>query len=287
MIRRFSVIALISASTMLASLAASGCGGSVADKPAETAATSQAITTTSEHGPVKALATALGSVSLSASQRTDVQKLFADADARHATAKEQGKAGRADLLNALAAQVEQGRVDRTALAPKEQALATNWQTSREADRAAIEKLHDLLDAGQRAALVDALRLGKGDGGPVGDEDGGGHRGRGKHGHPGRERLAKLADELKLSDDQKAKIGDAIRAEHGKDQAHHAPHAKPDAMFEAFKSDHFKMDEVAPATDAHPRAEHAIRLAEIAVPLLTPDQRTTLAAKIRARAQEKE
>ncbi|WP_394843642.1 hypothetical protein LZC95_42150 [Pendulispora brunnea] len=282
MIRRFSVFGLVfSASTMMASLGAVGCSGAVSDKPAETAASAQAITTTSEHGPVKALADALGKVSLRDAQRTEIQKLFAEADARHTTAKEQSKAGRADLMNAVAAQVQQGKIDRTALAPKEQALATTWKTARDADRAAIERLHDLLDPAQRVALVDAIQANKGDGGR---REGGWHK---HHGGPGgKERFDKLADELKLTEDQKAKIGDALRAERSAkgERPHHDP-TKVQALFEAFKSDRFKMDEVAPNTEFHEPMARAIHLAEIAVPMLTPEQRTTLAAKIREKAQK--
>jgi len=285
MTRRFSVSALVfSASTVLASFGVMGCSSSVADKPAETAASSQAITTTSEHGPIKMLADALGKVSLRDAQRTEVQKLFAEADARHTTAKEQSNTGRADLMNAVAAQVEQGKIDRTALAPKEQALEATWKTARDADRASIERLHDLLDPAQRVALVDAIQASKPDGG---HRDGGWRKHHAGDGG-GKEHFDKLADELKLTDDQKAKIGDAIRAERSAkgdgERAHHDP-AKMEALFTAFKSDHFKMDEVAPTTEVHDPLARRIHLAEIAVPLLTPEQRTTLAAKIREKAQK--
>jgi len=96
-------------------------------------------------------------------------------------------------------------------------------------------------------------------------------------------MAKLAAELKLTDDQKAKIVEAVRAERGKDHPQHAQHGKLEAMLTAFKSDHFKMDEVAPNTEFHEPIARTLRLAEISVPLLTPEQRTLLAAKIRARA----
>ncbi len=272
MVRRFFVLAVLSASTSLAAL--TGCGGSVADKPAEVASSNQAITTTSEHGPMKALANALGSVQLTDAQRTTIQGMFAEADVRHTAAKTQSQGARADLLNALAAQVEQGKVDRAALAPKEQALEATWNNTRAADRAALEKLHDMLDAGQRAALVAALEQQKG------DSDGGKHG----HKHAGHERMAKMAEDLKLTDDQKAKIGEAMRAERGQAQAQHQGHANMEAILTAFKSDHFKMDEVAPMTaDRDPIARH-LRMAEITVPLLTPEQRMILAGKIRAKAQ---
>ncbi|WP_394825994.1 hypothetical protein [Pendulispora albinea] len=294
MTRRFSIL-LFACASMLASMATAACGSSVVDKPAETAASQQAITTTSEHGPVRVLADALGSVSLRPSQRTEIQKLFAEADARHTAAKAQSKTGRADLLNALAAQVEQGRVDRAALAPKEQALDAAWKTSRDADRAALEKLHALLDPAQRTALIDAIQLTKHDDASAGDGGRGDRgeskrhggwgrgRGRGKH-HRGHDRFAKLGEDLKLTDDQKAKLFEALRAERGKDRPNHPPHTKLEAIFTAFKSDHFKMDEVAPQTELHEPLARTLRLTEITVPLLTPEQRATLAAKIRERAK---
>jgi len=263
------------------------CGGSVAEPQSaqgDTGSTTQAIVAAPEHGPLKILALGLGKVSLKPAQRAEIEKMFADANARHDKAKADGKAARDELLAALATQVEQGKVDRAALAPKLDAQAKLWQTSRDADRAALEHLHDLLDPAQRVALVDAISQQHADGPRkhrrnLDDPGGAAPEHHAKRGM----RMHKFGADLKLTDDQKAKLADAMRAEHaGHDRM--GGHGRLKAVFEAFKTDHFKLDEVAPKTELHLPLDRAVHFAETALPILTPEQRTTLAGKLRDKSQ---
>jgi hypothetical protein len=60
------------------------------------------------------------------------------------------------------------------------------------------------------------------------------------------------------------------------------------VLSAFKQDRFVMDEVAPARDiaqvAAKMTDHFVGLAETVLPLLTPEQRTIAASKLREKAE---
>jgi uncharacterized membrane protein len=278
------------------------CGGSVAEPQSaqgDTGSTTQAIVAAPEHGPLKILALGLSKVALKPGQRAEIEKMFADANARHDKAKADGKSARDELLAALATQVEQGKVDRAALAPKLDAQAKLWQTSRDADRAALERLHDLLEPAQRIALVDAISQEHADAprkhrrnlddpgasaGAAGadDEEMKHHAKRGM-------RMHKFGADLKLTDEQKSKLADAMRADRMKMAPEHgaAAHGRLKAVFEAFKTDHFKLDEVAPKTELHLPLDRAVHFAETALPILTAEQRTTLAGKLRDKSKSDE
>ena len=271
-----SLSRVLSVSLLTASLALGACssGSTAAGSPgtAESAATKGPVAASAPTAPhLKLVATALADVPLRADQRAEIGKLLADAVARHGA----NRTSRLDLMTALAAQVESGTVDRAALQPKIDAAADAWQASRPADRAAIERLHALLDAGQRAAFVeafhDAMKSARGE-----------HRGHGD--------MMKLVADLNLTGDQQDRIRSIM---HSTMEAHRGEwkkgHAKGKAVMEAFKSDRFVLDEVAPAaaTDARARANemagHMLGVVEQVLPILTPEQRTLAAAKIRERA----
>lgn len=263
--------------TLALAVPAVGCGGTVQAEPPATAdtATTRAPVATAAHGPVKFLGAALGQVPLTASQRQAVEQLATDAETRHAA----GRAARADMMNTLAAQVEAGTLDRTALQPKLDAMAAAMAASQPADRAAFEQLHTLLTPDQRTAFVDALE------GQV----------QSMHaGHKGPHGLAQWAADLQLTDDQKSQIKSAMmerfrNAKHDdKAEWKEHGHGGKDVM-EAFKQDRFVFDEVAPAHDVggmvNKMSEHVLGVAEVALPLLTPQQRTLAAQKLRAHAAD--
>jgi Spy/CpxP family protein refolding chaperone len=252
---------------------------------AETA-TTRAPLAQAAHGPVKLVGAALGDVPLTATQRTQIEKLAAEAEARHSAAR----AARQDLMLAVAAQVQSGSVDRPALQPKIDALAAALTQAQPADRSSLEQLHAILSADQRTVFVDALEA------RIGEA-----KGKMRAGHP----LKQWADDLKLTEDQRTQIRTALRERfhamghgevpHGEPAAHgetneHAwaggdhPGAK---VLSAFKQDRFVMDEVAPARDlahtATQMSDHFLGLAETVLPILTPDQRAIAAAKIREKA----
>ena len=91
------------------------CGGSVEHSPqTSAAAATKAPIGTNTHGFVKVVGDALGEVALRPEQRTEIEKLAQDAEARHAPMFE----GRKELMLAFADQIERGTIDKAALQPK-------------------------------------------------------------------------------------------------------------------------------------------------------------------------
>jgi hypothetical protein len=279
MLTRLRTIVLPASLFLAAAPFAVGCGSASDVQPA-TSQTASAATkgpiATNAHGPARFVAEALSEVPLRPDQRSQIEQLAADADARHASVE----AAHKDLMLAVAAQVEAGQIDKTALQPKIDAAVAAFEGVRPADRAALEKLHAILDAQQRTEFVEALQAKMADA----------H----EH-HEGRQKMQEWATYLQLTDDQKSQIHDmmrqrfaAMRAEHG-EHAHGDPmeHGEHGRMLEAFKGDQFDMDQVAPPVDAHLAAtkmsDHMIGFLQSVLPVLTPQQRSLAAQKIRAQA----
>jgi Spy/CpxP family protein refolding chaperone len=264
--------------SLVLAVPALGCGGGVASEQAATAesATTRAPVAENAHGPLKVVGEALGDVPLTAAQRAQVERLAADAEARHADAR----LARKDLMLAVAAQVQAGAIDRAALRLKVDALAAALTKAQPADRASFEQLHALLSADQRTAFVDALEARVGE-----------HKGKMREGHP----LRKWTDDMKLSDDQRTQIRAALHDRfrpmvHGEGGEHlwEEEGHRGAKVLSAFKQDRFVMDEVAPARDiaqvAAQMTDHFLGLAETVLPLLTPEQRALAASKLREKAE---
>jgi Spy/CpxP family protein refolding chaperone len=280
MTRRFIVFAL--PLTLALAVPSLGCGGTVATEPAvANAPTTRAPVAQSAHGHIKVLGEALGDVPLTAAQRSAIEQLATDAEARQAASR----TARHDLIVALAAQIEAGRVDRAALQPRVDALVAAHQATQPADRAALEQLHALLGPDQRTAFVDAVEA------RVSQRMGAMH-----DKHP----LAKWAADLGLTEDQKSQIRDAMKqrfqAMHAEGGFHGKPpwaegHHQGAKVMEAFKQDRFVMAEVAPPQDLAAKAtamcDHMLGVAEVALPVLTPQQRTIAAQKLREHADSLE
>ncbi len=249
-------------------LAVLGCGA--ASPPVSTAQspTTRAPVLSGAHGRLKLLCDALGDVPLTAAQRAEVEKLAADAEGRQADAR----TARKELEVALADQVEVGRLDRPALAAKGDALAAALQRAQPADRAAIERLHSILGPDQRTAFANAVEA---------------------HAHEAfhpLQRMKEWGDILKLTDDQRAQIKAALkpRMEAMRASAHGEDGGRRGAkLLNAFKDEHFVFDEVAPAEDyAQRTAAVSARFLDTAaevLPLLTPQQRSAAAQKLRSQA----
>lgn len=264
-----------------------GCGGGAANAQASSAqGAARAPVAQNAHGPLKVIGEALGDVPLTADQRTHIEQLAADADARHADAR----AARKDLSLALAAQVEAGRIDRAALAPKIDALSAALQRAQPGDRSSFEQLHAILGSDQRVAFVDALEAHIGE-----------HMGAMRDKHP----LKQWADDLKLTDDQKGQIRTALKGRFGGPlgggpghgpghdggrgpHTHGDGHERGAKILAAFKQDRFVIDEVVPPKDISKQVAHMsdrfLGIAETVLPLLTPDQRKLAGEKLRERAE---
>lgn len=264
MLSQMKTLVAIAAIPVLAAFAV-GCGGNKTDGSAQ--ATESTITESASpgaHGPLKV---ALADPTLSAAQRADVEKIVAESTARHAASR----VARQALAEAVAVQVEKGSIDRAALKPQLDAIAT----AHAADRAELEQLHAVLDPTQRAALATELE----------SKSAHARKGRGEK-HEGTEsrrdrkdKMAAWAKDLKLTSEQTLLIRASLamhRGERGRDR-----HAKQDKaqLFESFKSDQFVM----PPHEGRGGAKSTDRLlgmVETVLPLLTPEQRTLAAQKIR-------
>lgn len=287
----------LSGSLILAALAlpfAAGCSGAAVEQPAATTSgLSTGPLSVTVHGRAKAVVDALAQVPLRTDQRTAIEQLATDTEAKSAPVRK----AREELMVAVADQVQTGTIDRTALQPKIDAVATSWEAARPSERAAFERLHAILNADQRAALVTALQA-KTDA----------HAGHGEH----MQHMQRWVSDLSLTPDQqdqiRAKLADkwrqhavqdATAAGSGADSAqvaggqlqgimrHRAMRAQQQKMLEAFKGDTFSMDAVAPPQDVHAGASEMsgrmLEMAEAVLPILTPEQRTLAAAKLRERA----
>ena len=81
------------------------------------------------------IAEALSSVPLADDQRAEIEKIASDADARHLAAA----GARGEIVTALAAQIEAGKIDRPALQAKIDAVADAANDAHPADQAAIQR----------------------------------------------------------------------------------------------------------------------------------------------------
>src|SRR5690606_35598027 len=91
--------------------AAVACGGTVEQPQTTASAATKAPVGANTHGFVKVIGEALGEVPLRADQRSELEQLATEADARHASLAQ----GRKELMAAIAEQLEAGAVDRAAL----------------------------------------------------------------------------------------------------------------------------------------------------------------------------
>lgn len=282
-----------------ASLAAIGCSGTVEQPQTASSAASKAPIAQSAQGVVKMFGEALGDVALRPAQRAELEKLALAADQRHATMAD----GKKELMLALADQIERGSIDKAALQPKMDRMVADLEKASPDDIAALARMHAILEPDQRNAFVDALeaRFKEGKGkhrGEQGEHAGGGQADGGPHGPTGGVRgLKQLSDDLALTDDQKAKIADAMRAAREADTgAHHGMrgHHLGEGMregkraLEAFRGEKFDPSVAAPPPDrlrarASEGSTRMLGFAEAVLPILTPEQRRIAADKVRTMA----
>jgi Spy/CpxP family protein refolding chaperone len=275
-----------------------GCGGSVEQPQTQASAVSKAPVAPQTHGVVKVFGDALGEVALRPDQRTELERIAIAAEQRHVAMGD----GKKELMLAVADQVEKGTIDRTALQPKIDRIVADLEKGRPEDTASLARMHAILDPEQRNAFADALEAkfkhghhgGKRGGGgeksehgakgEAGDHAGGAHKGAGMHG------MMQLAEDLKLTDDQKSQIKDALKA--GREG--HSFRETFDRMsegkkvLESFRSDTFDASVATPAPEklrerAAIGTSRALGVAEKILPILTPDQRKLAAEKLRTMA----
>jgi Spy/CpxP family protein refolding chaperone len=277
---------VLALSIFASSLVLGACsGGTAAQSTDSTAQSAAAATKAPVAAQVKAprvrmVADALGDVALRPEQRTEIESMAKDADTRAAA----GRQAHVDLANAVAAQIEAGRIDRAALQPKIDAAVAAFEASRPADSAALERLHAILSPDQRAAFVDAMRARMK---AAHEAHEAGHEHHGMHAH-----MQEWATALKLTDDQKQQIhqifADGMKAHHSEmkemKEGHEGHHGHGEVL-EAFKGDTFTAPTPPADAKAHvaAMADHILGVAEKVLPLLTPEQRKIAADRIREHA----
>lgn len=249
---------------MAGALAASACSSGAEAGPA--AASAQAANEDPALAHLGLIREALDKVTLRPDQKTEVEQLMTAAEGRHAAVR----AAHAALRSAVADQIVAGKVDRAALQPEVDALLAAIDKSRPDDRAALVRLHDLLDKGQREQLVGAVESSLRSRMQA-------HKGRGPH---------QWAADLNLTDQQRDQIHTAMRDQFHRDgegrEHWRAAHEQGRRLLQSFREDKFTLDGTAAL--GRDRIEHGIdrmiELANVAVPILRPEQRAIAAQKIR-------
>jgi Spy/CpxP family protein refolding chaperone len=274
---------------LLLAMTLAACGGSTtstegtnapsvatAQGSAQTGAVRTAPVAPQVTGHARAVADALSQVPLRDDQRAEIEKMAADSELRHQTVS----AAHGQVATALAGQIESGTIDRAALQPTIDAAVAAASASRPLDRAAMARLHALLTPEQRGQFVDAMEAGHGN-----------HDGHAIASH--KAHMEEWANDLKLTDDQRAQIAAILKGQHS---SHHGEdfktmHAAGKGFMESFRGETLAPPMAPADADLHARAnEHTDRIVAVitqVLPLLTQEQRTLAAAKIRAHADSLE
>lgn len=280
----------------LVSVTAIGCGGTVEQPQTQANAASKAPVAPQTHGVVRVFGEALGEVPLRPEQRTELETIAVAADTRHASMGD----GKKELALALADQIEKGSIDRAALQPKIDRIVADLEKARPEDNAALARMHAILDADQRNLFVDALEAkfkhgGRGRGhhkGEHGAKGEKGERGEAEHHKGGFGGMKQLAEDLKLTDDQKTKVFEAMKSGHEGGHAfgkmHHDRMGAGKKVLESFRTDKFDATAAQPPPEKLKErvAEGSGRFASMAekiLPILTPEQRKIAAEKVRTMA----
>ena len=235
------------------------------------------------HGGVTMfISMAIDTLGLDPAKKTAVEKIQSDLHAKMAPARDAEK----DLISTLADGIAAGKIDAAKVDAAIAKVATASAAIHGATMDAITQLHDALSPVERQALVDKVQAHAEVWRKVNVDEKAASKEKGSH-------LAKLTTLLSLTPDQVDKITTALAAD--------VP-AKPDndpkpvdayitAFSAAFTADKFDPKSLAaPHTAAagHMARHGNARLArfyEAVTPVLTPDQRTKLAAHLRDRLND--
>lgn len=188
------------------------------------------------------------------------------------------------VVHLLASGLESGELDAREAATQQAALSAAILDVKTAIAGAMNSLHDVLDAGQRQALISKLEE---------QHRRGVVRGRDGAEHPDGP-MAKLAFELGLTEDQKAALRDAVQ-EHvdavfpDRKARREASEARMKALADAFVRDDFDAADHDLAPDASRSLEAFVetvgRTIDVSGRILTSPQRLALASILRGRAEK--
>jgi len=204
------------------------------------------------------LGAALKLDSLTPAQRTQIEQLASQRRQAGIPVRQAD----AQVLTVLAQQVEAAKVDKAALAPSLTVERSAAAAERQVDAVVLGKLHDVLTPAQRGQLVDGIEARM-------------TAARGEKG--GKERMG--AGKLGLSDQQKAEIRANLEASRGQTKSPEA-RGQRKAALESFRGDSFNAGALA---GMDRRGGRETRMTEAMIPVLTPNQRATVAAHLRSRA----
>jgi hypothetical protein len=280
LLSRLSIVSVVAVSALggAACSRAQATAGPAVDETAEAAQVSASTEATpAAHGPAHHLFKQVVALDLRDDQRAAVseieQNLAADMAPHRETVRQ--------VARLLADGIETGRLEHEDAAAQQAALAASIVDAKASFAGAMNDVHDVLDEGQRAALVAQLQQQH----QLHQEG----RAEGEHAHGP---LAMLALELGLGEEQKAALRDELRsgveAVFPDRKAHRLEmETRMKAMADAFVSDSFDAADF----DMGPGAEQALEsFTEVATHaidvsgrVLSIGQRQALAALIRTRA----
>jgi Spy/CpxP family protein refolding chaperone len=232
------------------------------------------------HGGVTMfISMAIDTLGLDAAKKAQVEKIQTDLHTKMAPARD----AEHDLLSTIADGVAAGKIDTAKVDAGVAKLATASAAIHTNTTDALTQLHDALSPIERATLVDKVKAHWDVWRKVNADEKAGSKEKGSH-------LAKLTEVLSLTPDQVDKITAALSTE-----TPVTPQTDPkavDAHIQAFSTafvaDKFDPKAIAPSATAaagHVARHGGARLArfyEAITPVLTPEQRTKLAAHLRER-----
>ena len=286
-LRKIGIIATV----LFGALATVGCGGGSANTPPPaTAARASDVDDVSaglmephrhhHHGGVTLIiALSLDTLGVSPEQRTAVEKIRGDLHARMEPARVAEQKLAATLADGLAA----ANLDAASVDAAVAQVAAAAAKVHDASADALNELHAVLTPPERAALVDKVEAHWAVWQEANAEEA-------DRAYPERGQLAMLATNLDLTQDQvnkiRAVLGEGMKAVPRLDPQGIATHLR--AFGDAFRSDKFdaRLLTTANGANAHLAGWGAARLAhfiEAVSPVLTPDQRTKFAQRLREHA----
>ena len=264
LVRLISVCSVVTIGVVAVPIVASAGGPSIED------ATSAAE---GKHaGARRMFERALEGLELRPSQWKALDELRMDADQRYAPVK----SAKRGLMMALADQVEQGKIDRCELAPRVEWVASAKSKAHPGDRAALQRMHSILDKQQRGRFVGSLR----------------EQWRSYQQMMSAESVVERMDrELRLTEEQETKLRGIVSGLLEIADIAHAPaRERWTRILDAFEGDDFALDEVAPMEqDLEEKYTRMLGghlwAAEVVVPVLDEKQRGMLAEKMREKARD--
>jgi Spy/CpxP family protein refolding chaperone len=235
------------------------------------------------HGGVTMfISMAIDTLGLDSAKKAQVEKIQTDLHTKMAPARD----AEHDLLSTIADGVAAGKIDNAKVDVAIAKLATASAAIHASTTDALTQLHDALSPVERATLVDKVKAHWDVWHKVNADEKAGSKEKGSH-------LAKLTEVLSLTPEQVDKITAALSTD-----TPVTPQTDPKAVdahiqafATAFVADKFDPKAIAPSATAaagHVARHGGARLArfyEAITPVLTPEQRTKLAAHLRERLND--